>query len=160
MKKPTFEVLVGLFMIAGIAALIFLAFKVSGLTEYGNGDYYVIYAEFDNIGDLKTRAPITVGGVRIGKVGNIVLDPSTFRAKVSLNINNNYRNIPTDSSASIFTQGLLGSNYISITPGFSNVVMKTGGMIENTRSALILENLIGQLLVSFTNKDNNSSSKK
>lgn len=159
MKKPTLEIMVGLFMIAGIAALLFLAFKVSGLTTYSNRHYYVVYAEFDNIGDLKTRAPITIGGVRIGQVGTIVLDPNTFRAKVALNINDNFKNIPVDSSASIFTQGLLGSNYISLNPGFSNVAMKSGGMIETTRSALILENLIGQLVANFASKPDTSAKK-
>jgi len=148
-NKSVVEILVGFFMLAGIVALLFLAFQVSGLTSYSNRNHYVIYAEFDNIGNLKARSPVTIGGVRIGQIGDISLDKQTFRAKVSLLINDKFNNIPTDSTAGILTQGLLGSNYISLTPGFDSSLLKNGGMIQNTRSALILENLIGQFLLNM-----------
>lgn len=147
-RKPVVEILVGLFMLAGAAALVFLAFQVSGLAQFRAGKYYEITAQFDNIGDLKPRAPVTIGGVRVGQVSEIVLDRNTYRATVTLDIEESTNNIPTDSTANIFTQGLLGSNYISISPGFDNTMLKNGDQIQNTRSALILENLIGQFLLS------------
>jgi phospholipid/cholesterol/gamma-HCH transport system substrate-binding protein len=150
-RKSSVEILVGIFMIAGAIALTFLALRVSGLTEYGNNHYYVVTAEFDNIGSLKPRAPVTIGGVNIGRVGPIMLDPKTFQAKVNLLINVHYNDIPDDSTANILTQGLLGSNYISLSPGFNNTVLKNGSQIQNTHSAIILENLIGQLMYSLTN---------
>lgn len=154
-KKATLEILVGLFMLAGLIALIFLIFKVSGLTEVGQNGYYTVYASFDNTGDLKPRALVSVGGVKIGEVGAINLDPKTFRARATLYINKKYQ-IPSDSTASILTQGILGSNYVSLSPGFADDSLKTGSEIENTRSAIILENLIGQVMYSLTNKNNNS----
>lgn len=158
-RKSIAEILVGLFMIVGVIALIFLAFRVSGLTEYSDRHHYVVYADFDNIGDLKVRAPVTVGGVRIGQVSNITLNSNTFRARASLNINDKFNNIPTDSTAVILTQGLLGSNYISLVPGFDSTVMKNGDQIETTRSAIILENLIGQFLLNMKG-DSKESDKK
>lgn len=149
MRKSYLEVIVGFFIIAGIAALAALAFKVSGLAQWDAGNTYSITAEFDNIGGLKTRAPVSIGGVIIGQVGGVTLDPVTFRAKVILLINKKTNDLPKDTEASILTQGLLGANYVSLTPGFDNEVLKNGDTIETTHSALILENLIGQLLFSF-----------
>jgi phospholipid/cholesterol/gamma-HCH transport system substrate-binding protein len=145
-KKGVMELSVGFFMLVGILALVMLAFQVSGLTHYmGNQGYYVT-AIFDNIGDLKVRAPVTVSGVRIGQVTDIQLNPQTYQANVRFFIENKNKYIPSDSSARILTQGLLGSNYISIDPGFQNVFLKNGDKMTSTQSALILENLIGQLL--------------
>lgn len=154
------ELGVGVFIIAALCALFFLAFKVSGLTtDFGNGQYYVIKADFDNIGGLKVRAPVTVSGVKVGQVSSIQLDPQTYRATVTLQISNGYKDLPIDTSASIFTQGLLGSNYISLSPGFENQMMQPGAHIQTTHSALILENLIGQLMFNLTNdKDKKSTS--
>jgi phospholipid/cholesterol/gamma-HCH transport system substrate-binding protein len=154
-RKSVIEIVVGLFMLAGIAALAMLAFKVSGLAGMMSSHYYVVTADFDTIGSLKERAPITIAGVKVGQVGKIDLDRTTFQARVNLLINDRENNIPNDSSASILTQGLLGANYISITPGFSNMILKKGDKIQNTRSALILENLIGQLLFSMQNGGKN-----
>lgn len=145
------ELVVGLFIILGAIALIALAFKVSGLTSLTHAHYYTVYAEFDNVGDLRIRAPVRMAGVTIGEVGDIWLDPDTFRAKVTLLIDKVNDRIPTDSGASIFTEGILGSNYISITPGYDNTYLKNGSLLVNTHPALILENLIGQLI--FNAKD-------
>ena len=145
-------------MIAGVLALTVLALKVSGLTTEFSGKGYVVTADFDNIGDLKVRAPVTIGGVKIGQVSNIALDEKTFKARVSLKIDNKQNQIPLDSSASIFTEGLLGSNYISIVPGFDEAVLTQGSEIQETHSALILENLIGQFLFSV-NKDKEGDEK-
>ena len=140
------EITVGLFIIIGFIAFAILAIKVSGLANFNNHDTYKITANFTNVGDLKIRAPVTLAGVTIGRVSNIKLDPKTYRAKVTLEINNITKNIPVDSTANIFTAGLLGSNYISITPGFSDQYLKNKERLENTNQAMILQNIIGQLL--------------
>lgn len=146
MNNRAVEILVGLFMVAGLVGLLLLAFKVSGLTRLGTANYYILTAEFDNIGGLKVRAPVRASGVKIGYVHDIVIDPATYRARVTLKINNTIKNLPIDTAVSIFTEGLLGSNYISVSPGFDTNVLKPNDQIQTTHSALILENLIGQLL--------------
>lgn len=154
MRIKALETIVGLFMLAGIVALVVLALQVSGLSTTYMGDHgYTITANFDNIGDLKVRAPVTISGVRVGQVTGIKLDKTTFKAVVSMQINPNQDAIPSDTSASIFTQGLLGSNYISLTPGFDTAFLKNGAEITDTHPALILEDLIGQLLFSLKNPD-------
>lgn len=152
-RHYTIEVIVGVFLIAAFAALMVLAFWVSGLTSMGSGDYYRVYADFDNIGGLKVRAPVSIGGVRIGKVGRVILDPKSFRARVTLLVDKHVHDIPDDSSASILTQGLLGANYISISPGFDDQPLKGGDTIQNTNSALILESILGQLIYKVTGGD-------
>jgi phospholipid/cholesterol/gamma-HCH transport system substrate-binding protein len=145
-KTRTVEIFVGLFLLAGILSLVMLAFQVSGLVNIVGRNGYVVTADFDNIGDLRAHAPISIGGVRVGEVVGIQLNPATFKAVVTMHIDPNQNAIPTDSTASIFTEGLLGSNYISISPGFANTNLKNGDKIQLTHSALILENLIGQLM--------------
>lgn len=152
-RHYTIEVIVGLFLMAAFAAMMVLAFWVSGLTSMGSNNYYRVYADFDNIGGLKVRAPVSIGGVRIGKVSQIKLDPESFRARVTLLIDKHVHAIPDDSTASILTQGLLGANYISLNPGFDDQALKAGDMIQNTHSALILENILGQLIYQVTGKD-------
>lgn len=151
--QRTTEVVVGLFMVAAFAALLVLAFWVSGLASIGSGGTYKVYAEFDNIGGLKVRAPVAIAGVTVGRVSNIVLDPETFYAKVTITLEDKFHNLPLDSSASILTQGLLGANYISLTPGGDQESLKPGGTIFTTHSALILENVIGQLIYNIKNGD-------
>lgn len=141
-------------MLAGMLALLMLALKVSGLSAYVGKQDYLVTANFDNVGGLKLRSPVTIAGVRIGEVADIQLDKNTFKALVTLRINSNQDKIPVDSSASILTQGLLGANYISLTPGYEENNLKNGSQIENTHPALILENLIGQLLFSLKNSGN------
>lgn len=149
MQNKTIEILVGLFMIAGLLGMLILAFKVSGISNINNSNYYVLNAEFDNIGGLKVRAPVRTSGVTVGYVHSIVLDPRTFRAAVAMKINGNMKSFPLDTAANIYTEGLLGSNYIGLTPGFDIAVLKSGDKLQTTHSALILENLIGQLLFSL-----------
>ncbi|MBU0455172.1 MAG: outer membrane lipid asymmetry maintenance protein MlaD [Pseudomonadota bacterium] len=151
-KKRGMELMVGLFMIAGFLAFAVLAIKVSGLTDFHNGATFVVEANFTNIGDLKERAPVTIAGVNIGRVRSIHLDPKTYKAVVTLEINKSNDNIPVDSTANIFTAGLLGANYISINPGFDDQFLKNGDVIENTNQALILQNIIGQIMFSLKNK--------
>jgi phospholipid/cholesterol/gamma-HCH transport system substrate-binding protein len=153
-QKHRIEFLVGLFMLAGMIALVTLAFKISGLTSLTRQETYSVTAEFEHIGDLKTRAPVTIAGVSIGRVTHITLDPVTFKAIVSLEIDARETHIPLDSTANIYTAGLIGSNYISITPGFEETYLKAGSKIENTNQALILQNLIGQLIYTVKDKNN------
>jgi phospholipid/cholesterol/gamma-HCH transport system substrate-binding protein len=150
------EFIVGLFVIAAAMALFLLAFNVSGLNLFNHQGYYSISMEFDNVGDLKRRAPVSVAGVTIGEVKNIVLDKDDYRAKVTVLVHQPYQ-IPKGSSARILTQGLLGSNYIGISPGYELDNMKPGQVITNTHSAIVLENLIGQLMFSL---DSNNKNKK
>jgi len=160
-RNKMLEVIVGLFMIVGFLGLLFLAFKVSGLTLSRQSDNYQISADFDDIGSLKIRAPVEVSGVTVGRVSNIVLDSESFRARVIMDVNKKYNNIPVDSSASIFTQGILGSNYVALSPGYEPDSLKAGSKIETTHSALILENLIGQLLFSLkSDKDKDKEPEK
>jgi len=154
------EIVVGLFMMAGLIAFAMLALKVSGLSTELTQPGYVVMAYFDNVGDLKIRAPVTLGGVRIGQITDIQLDDTNYRAKVSFRINASENKIPEDSSASIFTAGLLGSNYISISPGYDDVFLKEGSTIQSTHSALILENLIGQFLFSINKQDKSEGKSK
>lgn len=151
MQKRLIEILVGLFMIAGVAALATLALKVSGLTQAVSGKTYVLIAEFDTIGGLRVRSPVRVAGVRVGEVTAITLDPKTYRAKVDLTVMAEQK-FPQDTSASILTEGLLGSNYISLAPGFDETNLQNGNTIQTTHSAIILENLIGSLLFSVKDK--------
>jgi phospholipid/cholesterol/gamma-HCH transport system substrate-binding protein len=145
-SQRVIESLVGLFILAAIAALVILAFKVSGLTSFFREDGYTVTANFDDIGGLKLKAPVKVGGVVIGEVSSVTLDPATFKAIVKMNIYNKFNDIPSDSSASILTAGLLGDNYIELTPMYSQEVLKNGSVIEYTHPAMILERLIGQFL--------------
>ncbi len=156
MRNKIIEIAAGLFMILGLVGLSLLAFKVSGLTSLHEEAYYKVSANFDEIGNLKVRAPVLISGVKVGRVTDISLDQNTFRAKVLMHINKEFFQIPIDSSASILTQGLLGSNYIGITPGFETNTLKAGGLIETTHSALILENLLGQLLFNLKSSDKNT----
>ncbi len=154
MRNKTLEVIVGLLMVVGFLGLIFLAFKVSGLSLSSEGETYAVTADFDDIGSLKVRAPVQVSGVNVGRVSDISLDKNSFRARVTLSIKNQYNALPMDTSASIYTQGILGSNYVALSPGFETESLQPGGHIDTTHSALILENLIGQLLFSLKSDKN------
>lgn len=151
-SQRVIETVVGFFILLGLLALLVLAFEVSDLTTYRKNNSYEVIASFDNIGDLKVRAPVTIAGVRVGQVANISLDHLTYKAKVILKINHQDDNIPIDSAASIVTAGLLGANFIAISPGFEESYLKNGDKIEETHSAIQLEQMIGQLLFSM-NKD-------
>lgn len=160
MQKKRAELIVGLFVLMAMLALLALAFNVSGLVLWSRHGYYPLLAEFDNVGDLKPRAVVSVSGVNVGQVDKIRLDPTNFRATVTLLINKHYAEFPTDTSASILTQGLLGSNYITLVPGYDEKILKPGDHIETTRSALVLEDLIGQLMYSLKGNTNSSPNSK
>ncbi len=147
----TVEITVGIFMVAAILSLLMLALQVSGLSFFFKEDGgYKIKAEFSNIGSLKIKGKVTVAGVVIGRVVNIKLDPDTFNATVWLAIDPIHaKKLPYDSRASILTAGLLGDNYISLTPGFEeNKFLQEGDIIPmgSTDSAVVLEQLISKFL--------------
>lgn len=152
-SQKTIETFVGLFLLTAATALLVLAFKVSGLTSFLPDKGYTVTAAFDDIGGLKVRAPVKISGVQIGTVTSIGLDPQTFRAVVKMRINNQYKDISDDASATIFTAGLLGDNYVALSPMYNKTYLKNGSDIQNTHSAMILEKLIGQLIFKLTNKD-------
>lgn len=142
----TVEILVGLFVAIGLVALFFLSMKVSNLADSGNGEGYEISARFENIGSLKVRSPVTMAGVRIGRVSGIVFDKEHYEAVVKMTIDAKYDTLPEDTSASIFTAGLLGEQYIGLEPGADDRYLKQGGEITLTQSSLVLEQIIGQFL--------------
>lgn len=148
MNTRTLELLVGLFVAAGFAALFMLAMSVSNLTSYGNGDGYSIKARFDNIGGLKTRSPVSASGVRIGQVTDIQYDSEGYEAIVTMSIQPQYDKFPVDTAASILTSGLLGEQYIGLEPGAEEEYLTTGAEVDITQSALVLEQIIGQFLYS------------
>jgi phospholipid/cholesterol/gamma-HCH transport system substrate-binding protein len=151
-SRRTLELWVGVFVAAGLLALGMLAFKVGNLSTAEIGAGYTVTAEFDNIGGLKVKAPVTLAGVRIGRVAKIAVDRSNFRAVVTMNIADNYNNLPADSAAMIQTSGVLGEQYVAVSPGADTKVLKDGDRIMLTQSAVVLENLIGQFLYNMGNK--------
>lgn len=153
MTRRLIDFSVGLFMVAGALAMLALAFHVSGLKRLSPTEYYHISADFDNIGSLKPRSPVRIAGVKVGQVEDIILDTKEFRAKVIMSINKHNNNLPVDTSAKILTEGLLGSNYISLVPGFEEELLSNGDVVETTHPAIILENLIGQLVFNVKNGD-------
>ncbi len=145
-QNKNIEILVGLFVAAGLGALFVLALKVSNLSTFNDEGSYPLVARFDNIGGLKVRAPVTMAGVRIGKVDAIGFDDETFEAVVTLNISEQYQRLPKDSGASIFTSGLLGEQYVALEAGGDMENLQANDEFMVTQSALVLEELIGQFL--------------
>ncbi|WP_206485185.1 outer membrane lipid asymmetry maintenance protein MlaD [Thalassotalea sp. G2M2-11] len=151
MVSKKVELFVGLFAAIGIAALLMLSLKVADSGISGNGETYNLYAKFDNIGGLKVRSPIKVGGVIVGRVSAISLDEEDYTPVVTLEIYAQYDNFSEATSVSILTAGLLGEQYIGLLPGFIDESVETlveGDFIEDTKPALVLEELIGQFLFS------------
>lgn len=142
------EVWVGVFVALGLAALFMLAMKVSNITALNNDKGgYEVKVMFENVGGLKVRSPVTVAGVRIGRVTGIGFDDKSYEAVVTLRIADHYR-LPSDTSASIFTSGLLGEQYIGLEPGGADTYLKNGDRIALSQSAVILEQVIGRVLFS------------
>ena len=144
--NSTQDTLVGLFVAAGIAGLFFLALQVSNLSTFSEKDNYTISANFENSGGLKVRSLVSVAGVKIGQVSAISLDPKTYQSIVTMSIDARYNNLPDDTTASIFTAGLLGEQYVNLEPGGSDTFLKNQGKIDITQPAIILEKAIGQFL--------------
>jgi phospholipid/cholesterol/gamma-HCH transport system substrate-binding protein len=147
------EIGVGLFVAGGLAALFMLAMQVSNLSANISSKSYEVTAAFQNIGGLKVRSPVTVSGVRVGRVEAIDYDTKGYEAVVTLRIEDKYNTFPEDTSASIFTAGLLGEQYIALQPGGSDKDLKAGDRIHLTQSALVLEQIIGQFLYNVASKE-------
>ena len=149
-KSNTLNLGTGAFVVLGFAALFFLTTQTSsrGL-NFGGTPHYDVIAKFDNIGDLRVGAPVSMSGVEIGRVVKIDFDTKEYKAVVDMRINSKYNQIPSDSDASIYTQGLLGGKFIGLTAGGAETYLKDKDQIDFTQSAFVLENLIGQFLANF-----------
>ena len=147
MKRTTIDLWVGVFVALGAAALVFLSIQVASTNSLSGGSSYMVKARFEDLGVLKVQAPVKSAGVLVGRVTGIRFDSKTYQAEVSIALNSEYR-FPTDTSAKILTAGLLGDQYIGLTPGADVEELADGGEIEITQSALVLEKLIGQFLYS------------
>ena len=153
MQNRTLEVGVGLFLLAGLLALLLLALRVSGLTVVTGENTYRVYAHFENIAGLTVRAKVTMAGVTIGKVTAIDLDRDSYTGRVTMEVDGDVNNLPIDSTASILTAGLLGEKYVGISVGGEEEVLAEGGTIHDTQSSLVLEDLIGKFLLNTVSKD-------
>jgi phospholipid/cholesterol/gamma-HCH transport system substrate-binding protein len=153
-SNRTLEIGTGLFVLLGFAALAFLTTQLpgSGIRLGGMGDGFHVTARFDNVGDLKVGAPVTMAGVRIGRVESVGFDAADFKAVVKLSIDRRYDKIPADSDAAIQTSGLLGAKYVGIGAGGAETYLADGGQIELTQPALVLENLVNKLFAGFVGK--------
>jgi phospholipid/cholesterol/gamma-HCH transport system substrate-binding protein len=148
MERSTLDLWVGLFVCAGIAALLVLALKVGNMGSVGLGsDNYTLYANFDNVGGLKPRAPVKSAGVVVGRVLRIGFDNERFNARVEMKIQQQFK-FPKDTNASILTSGLLGEQYIGLDAGGDTATLANGDTIKLTQSAVVLEKLISQFLYS------------
>jgi len=153
--RPNYKVELasGIFLFLGIAALIWLAMRA---TDYGQDigkDTYTISARFTNVGDLRDRAPVKIGGVTVGMVESIELDPVTFEAVVSMSVASKFNEIPSDTGASVLTSGVLGDRYIGLEPGGAPDMLQDGDELFITQSALILEQAIGKYLFNAGSKE-------
>ena len=147
MERTTVDLWVGMFVVAGIAALVMLAMKVGNLGTYNVSETYQVHAYFSNIGGLKPKASIKSAGVLVGRVTEITLDTERYEAKVVMDLDKRYQ-FPKDTFANIMTSGLLGEQYIGLLPGGDEQMLKNGEQLKKTQSAVVLEELIGQFLYS------------
>jgi phospholipid/cholesterol/gamma-HCH transport system substrate-binding protein len=145
-QSKALELVVGLFIAAGLGALLVLAMQVSNLSKLNSGDGYRVTARFTNIGGLKVRSPVSVGGVRVGRVADIDYDSERYEAVVTMQIEGKYDQFPDDTSASIYTAGLLGEQYVSLEPGGGLEYLRDGSTIDITQSALVLEQMVSKFL--------------
>ncbi|MBK5071493.1 outer membrane lipid asymmetry maintenance protein MlaD [Budviciaceae bacterium CWB-B4] len=151
MQSKKTEIWVGVFMLIGLCSLLFLCLKVADVKSLGNEPTYRLYATFDNIGGLKARSPVRVGGVLVGRVADITLDQKTYFPRVAIDMQQRFNHIPDTSSLSIRTSGLLGEQFLAMNIGFEDEdmgtkILKDGDEIKDTKSAMVLEDLIGQFL--------------
>ncbi len=147
------EISTGLFVLLGMSALFFLTTQTTGGDDFKAESVYTVEARFENIGSLRTRAPVTMSGVTIGRVTDVSFDPESLEAVVHFVIDSQYNEIPDDSDASILTSGILGSQYIGLQAGGSDLYLEEGSEILFTQSAIVLENLIGKFLVNSGSSD-------
>ena len=155
----TIDLSTGLFVLLGFAAILFLVTQITNREfSLGRGTAYRVNAQFENVGGLKPGAPVSMSGVTVGRVESIGFDMDALKAVVTLRIDGRYDRIPEDSDASIFTAGLLGGQYIGITPGGSDVYLNDGSRIEFVQDAIVLENLISKYLFSQAGKESAAES--
>ncbi len=145
MERTTVDLWVGMFVVAGIAALVMLAMKVGNLSTYNVAETYQVQAYFSNIGGLKPKASIKSAGVLVGRVTDITLDAERYEAKVTMSVDKRYQ-FPTDTYANILTAGLLGEQYIGLIPGGDEQMIKAGEQIKHTQSAVVMEELISKFI--------------
>lgn len=162
MQTKKNEIWVGIFLLAALLAALFVCLKAANVTSIRTQPTYTLYATFDNIGGLKARSPVSIGGVVVGRVADITLDPKTYLPRVTLEIEQRYNHIPDTSSLSIRTSGLLGEQYLALNVGFEDpelgtAILKDGDTIQDTKSAMVLEDLIGQFLYGSKGDDNKNS---
>lgn len=151
MQTKKSEIWVGAFVLVALIAIIFLCLKVANVTSLRSEETYRLYATFDNIGGLKTGSPVRIGGVTIGRVSDIELDKKNYLPRVAMDIDERYNHIPDTSSLAVRTAGLLGEQYLALNIGFEDPelgtsILKNGQTIQDTKSAMVLEDLIGQFL--------------
>ncbi|WP_034917286.1 MULTISPECIES: outer membrane lipid asymmetry maintenance protein MlaD [Erwinia] len=151
MQTKKSEIWVGAFLLLALCAALFLCLRVADLKSLGNEPTWRLYATFDNIGGLKTGSPVKIGGVVIGRVSDIALDDKTLSPRVTMDIEEKYNQLPDTSSLAIRTSGLLGEQYLALNVGFDDpdmgtAMLKDGSAIQDTKSAMVLEDLIGQFL--------------
>lgn len=154
----TVELSTGMFVLLGFAALFFMVTQITNRDLAVNGGSYQVTAQFENIGSLKPGAAVSMAGVTLGRVESITYDQNVYKAVVKMRIASQYNRIPTDSDAAIMTSGLLGGQYIGITAGGAEEFLKNGDRIELVQDALVLENLINQLVASFMGRRDEQSS--
>ena len=162
MQTKKSEVWVGLFILIAILAVVFLCLKVADIKSVGNQPTYRIYATFDNVGGLKTNSPVKIGGVVVGRVADITLDTKNYSPRVAIDIQQRYNHIPDTSSLAVRTSGLLGEQFLALNVGFEDpelgtAILKDGDTIQDTKSAMVLEDLIGQFLYGSKGDDNKNS---
>ncbi len=146
MQMRTVEISVGAFVLAGILALVVLMVQVSGVALTADGESHIIYAEFDDVAGLRVRGKVSMAGVTIGRVADIEVDPLYGRATVQLEIDDNGWPLPADTGARILTEGVLGARYVGLSPGADEEMLEDGDYISDTQGAMVLENLIGDLI--------------
>ncbi len=159
MQSKKSEIWVGAFILLALIAIIFLCLRVADVKSLGTEPTWKLYATFDNIGGLKANSPVKIGGVVIGRVTDISLDPKNYSPLVTLAIEDKYNQIPDTSSLAIRTQGLLGEQFLALNVGFDDpdmgtAMLKEGDTLRDTKSAMVLEDLIGQFLYKSGNDDN------
>jgi len=151
MQTKKNEIWVGVFLLVALLAALFVCLKAANVTSMRTEPTYTVYATFDNIGGLRERSPVRIGGVVVGRVSDISLDPKTYLPRVTLDIESRFNHIPDTSSLSIRTSGLLGEQYLALNVGFEDPelgtsILKDGSTIQDTKSAMVLEDMIGQFL--------------
>jgi len=159
MNRSAIDLWVGVFVAAGLAALLFLALKVGNLATFTDTQAYQVQARFANIGGLKVRAPVKSAGVVVGRVAEIRFDNESYEAIVTFNLDTRFQ-FPRDTAAKILTSGLLGEQYVGLEAGGDGVMLKQGDRLRLTQSAVVLENLISQFLFSKAAEDKDAKDKK